>query len=97
MDSANEVAAVLEQMRSWATDKEKEAIDYAQSALRKGNSEYEYREVRSYCPNSKTSDNHLKEYFQNGYEFVRASEFIPPQGDKTGYIEYILRRKKKVL
>jgi len=97
MDNVNEVAAVLEQMKSWATDKEKEAIEYAQSALGKGSSEYEYREVRSYCPDSKSSDRDLKEYLQNGYEFVRASEFIPSQGGKAGYIEYILKRKKKVL
>lgn len=94
MNSVKEVAAVLEQMKIWATDKQTEAIDYAQSVLWKENPEYEYREVRSYHPSSKSSDSRLDEYLKAGYEFVRASEYIPPQNDKVGYIEYILRRKK---
>lgn len=56
--------------------------------------EYEYREVRSYHSSSRASDSYLDEYLKAGYEFVRASEFIPPYGDKAGYIEYILKRKK---
>lgn len=56
--------------------------------------EYKYRMVRSFAPNCNKSGEELDKYFAAGYEFVRASEFIPPQDDKAGYIEYILRRKK---
>ena len=57
--------------------------------------EYEYRMVRSFCPNSYQSGDELDKYLAAGYEFVRASELVPSQGTKAGYIEYILRRKKR--
>ena len=97
MDSANKISAVLEleHIKLWATDKEKEAIEYAQSALRKESSEYEYREVRSFHSSSSVSDSSLDTYLKAGYEFVRASEYVPPHGNSVGYIEYILRRKKR--
>lgn len=57
--------------------------------------EYEYRMVRSFTPTCNQSGEMLDRYLKAGYEFVRASEFIPPQQDKAGYIEYILRRKKE--
>lgn len=95
MDSVNEVATALEQMKNWATESEKKAIDYVLSTLLKGSPEYEYIEVRSFAPDSNASDIRLNNYLNTGYEFVRASEFIPSQGNKAGYIEYILRRKKK--
>jgi len=46
--------------------------------------------VRSYSPNCKKDAEELTEAFKNGFQLVRASEFIPPQGSKVGYIEYIL-------
>jgi hypothetical protein len=57
--------------------------------------EYEYRMVRSFCPNSYQSGDELDKFLAAGYEFVRASELVPSQGTKAGYIEYILRRKKR--
>lgn len=57
--------------------------------------EYEYRMVRSFHPSSRNPGSALDEHLRAGYEFVRASEYIPPYGDKVGYIEYILRRKKE--
>lgn len=56
--------------------------------------EYEYRMVRSFTPACSQSGEMLDRYLKAGYELVRASEFIPPQSSKAGYIEYILRRKK---
>ena len=46
--------------------------------------------VRSFTPNSTKSEEDLKNALKAGYQLVRASEFIPPQGSKVGYIEYIL-------
>lgn len=52
-----------------------------------------YKVVRSYAPNCATSLDDLDAAFYNGWQFVRASEFIPPQGKKVGYIEYILKKE----
>lgn len=56
---------------------------------------YEYRMVRSHTPNCYKPHDDLDGYLAAGYEFVHASEFIPLGDGKSGYIEYILRRKKK--
>lgn len=73
-----------------------EAIKMAIEALDRASApEYEYRMVRSYSPTCSQSGEVLDKYLAAGYEFVRASEFIPSQKDKAGYIEYILRRKKR--
>lgn len=48
--------------------------------------------VRSYSPNCTKDAAELTEALKNGYQFVRASEFIPPQGNKVGYIEYIVEK-----
>lgn len=48
--------------------------------------------VRSYSPNCTRDAEELTEALKNGYQFVRASEFIPPQGNKVGYIEYIVEK-----
>ncbi len=57
-------------------------------------SEYEYKVVRSYGPDSNGKTKDLEEAFKNGYEFVRASEYVNGEYTYSGYIEYILRRKK---
>lgn len=56
-------------------------------------SEYEYKVVRSYGPTSNGKAKDLEEAFEEGYKFVRASEYIEGSAGKAGYIEYILRRK----
>lgn len=48
--------------------------------------------VRSYAPNCTRSDEDLVKALENGWLLVRASEFIPEQGSKVGYIEYILEK-----
>lgn len=48
--------------------------------------------VRSFAPNSTKSADDLEEALGKGYQLVRASEFIPAQGNKVGYIEYILEK-----
>lgn len=56
-------------------------------------SEYEYKVVRSYGPASNGKTKELMGAFEDGFEFVRASEYIEGKRDYSGYIEYILRRK----
>ena len=53
----------------------------------------EYKVVRSYGPNSIAQTKNLVEAFEEGYQFVRASEYIEGERDKAGYIEYILKRE----
>lgn len=48
--------------------------------------------VRSYSPNCGLSAKELETALKDGYQLVRASEYIPSQGDKAGYIEYILEK-----
>ncbi len=57
-------------------------------------SEYEYKVVRSYGPASTGEAKDLEKAFKEGYEFVRASDYIEGRVGYSGYIEYILRRKK---
>ena len=61
----------------------------------KNTSEYEYKVVRSYGPSSVGKAKDLEEAFKEGYEFVRASDYIEGGGGYAGYIEYILRRKNQ--
>ena len=48
--------------------------------------------VRSYAPNCTSSDEELKRTLKDGWLLVRASEFVPSQDSKAGYIEYILEK-----
>ena len=52
-----------------------------------------YKVIRTY-DDGKTPERELQEAFDNGYEFVRASEYIPEARHdgirRYGYIEYIL-------
>ena len=57
-------------------------------------SEYEYKVVRSYGPNSVGRTDDLTKAFEDGYEFVRASEYVDGVRDKAGYIEYIVRSER---
>lgn len=52
-----------------------------------------YKVVRSYNPSEPLNRLELNIAFNDGYEFVRASEYIPQKGRKGGYIEYILRKE----
>lgn len=55
-----------------------------------------YKVVRSY-DRGKAEYKDLEQAFQEGYEFVRASEYIPPQianGNMYyGFIEYIVAKE----
>lgn len=56
---------------------------------------YKYKVVRTY-DDKKTTDI-LTSAFDDGYEFVRASEYVPEVTHcgvrRYGYIEYILRKE----
>ena len=55
---------------------------------------YEYKVVRSFAHVCGEAD--LQSAFNQGYEFVRASEPIKFSGDcSNDYIEYILRKEVK--
>lgn len=58
--------------------------------------EVRYKCVRSFNPNSATSKVPLDSAFKDGWEFVRASEYVPESGSYYGYIEYILRKEVEV-
>ena len=48
-----------------------------------------YKVVRSY-ESGRTGETELQEFLDKGYEYLRASEYIPPTIERYGYIEYIL-------
>ena len=56
----------------------------------------EYKVVRTY-DDGQTKEQSLQDAFNNGYKFVRASEYIPEgnhNGNRRfGYIEYILKKE----
>lgn len=56
---------------------------------------YKYKVVRTYDDNK--YEVNLQSAFDDGYEFVRASEYVPEithSGTRRyGYIEYILRKE----
>lgn len=55
----------------------------------------QYKVVRTY-DDGKTSEKLLQEAFDEGYEFVRASEYVPESNHdgrrRFGYIEYVLAK-----
>lgn len=93
--NTNDIIDLLETMKTWASKQGEEALEYAQACVRSRAPEYKYRMVRSHTPNCYKPHDELDKYLASGYEFVRASEFIPLVDGKSGYIEYILRRKKE--
>lgn len=59
---------------------------------------YKYKVVRTYDDSKTNSEmDKLTSAFDAGYEFVRASEYVPEathnERRRYGYIEYILRRE----
>lgn len=54
-------------------------------------SKYAYTTARSYTPSCAMDNKEVIALLEKGYEFVRASEFVPPNAGKAGYIEYVLR------
>ena len=58
--------------------------------------EYKYKVVRTHEDRYPNAMRQLQELFDAGYEFVRASEFVPSDRvDYSGYIEYIVRKKRE--
>lgn len=59
--------------------------------------EYEYKAVRTY-DDGKYAEL-LNGAFDEGYEFIRASEYVPASKEggrlRYGYIEYIVRKPKE--
>ena len=49
-----------------------------------------YKVVRSYNPACMTSYSDLEKAFEDGWQFVRASDYVEKNAGCSGYIEYIL-------
>lgn len=64
--------------------------------LSESKKEVRYKVVRSFSPREPFSRLELNVAFNDGWKFVRASEYIPKKGRKGGYIEYILRKEVEV-
>lgn len=91
----DELARELDQLKeSYEVEVERNA-ELQQQLDRASAPEYKYRMVRSHTPNCYKPHDDLDTYLEAGYEFVNVSEFIPLGDGKSGYIEYILRRKKE--
>lgn len=60
---------------------------------------YVYKAIRTF--DSGSYEEPLNRAFDEGYEFVRASEFVPARSTgsviRYGYIEYIVRKQKEAL
>ena len=58
--------------------------------------EYEYKAVRTYDDGK--YEELLNRAFDEGYEFIRASEYVPASKEggrfRYGYIEYVVRKPK---
>ena len=58
---------------------------------------YKYKVVRTYDDGNNSEMSELTSAFDDGYEFVRASEYVPEanyiERRRYGYIEYILRKE----
>ena len=54
---------------------------------------YKYKVVRSYTEDSTAKSKDLVAAFDDGYEFVRASEVVKNSAGYCDYIEYILQKE----
>ena len=75
------------ELEGWLIMSLKEMLETPVSTRKK------YCVVRSYGSGSYAKSKELVEAFNNGWQFVRASEYAPDRGDKVGYIEYILEKE----
>ena len=57
---------------------------------------YDYKVVRSYASGCAAGRDELSEAFNEGYEFVRASDIVKNDNGYSNYIEYIVRKEKNV-
>lgn len=54
---------------------------------------YKYKVVRTYRESTKAKANNLQASLDDGWEVVRASEYVPGDARYSGYLEYILRKR----
>lgn len=72
----------------------KKGLQHGKEAAELAKPIYKYKTVRSFTSNCKTSNNDLIAAFNEGFEFVRASEVVDnSRGGYCDYIEYILRKE----
>ena len=58
--------------------------------------EVRYCVERSYSPGHGDGTRQVSKLFDNGWEFVSRSEFVPNHGGYLGYFEYILKKEVEV-
>lgn len=61
--------------------------------LSESQKEVRYKVARSYTQSYPIGQLEISVALKDGWEFVRASEYVPKKGKNGGYIEYILRKE----
>lgn len=96
-DIANCLIELLQtrrESRQIADEAYKKGLQNGKEAAELAKPIYQYKTVRSYTNNCDTRNKDLIAAFNEGFEFVRASEVVNNQrGGYCDYIEYILRKE----
>ena len=79
--------------RKIAEEEYKKGLKHGKEAAELAKPIYTFKTVRSYTDNCKAQNNELIKAFNEGFEFVRASEVVKNSGSYCDYIEYILRKE----
>ena len=89
-----ELKETRKESREIADEAYKKGLQDGKEAAELAKPIYKYRTVRSFTSNCKTSNYDLIAAFNEGFEFVRASEVVNNKsGGYCDYIEYILRKE----
>lgn len=87
-----ELQREIEDQRNYITFLE----DKIKQLSEKPKKEVRYSVERSYSPGNGDGTRLLSKLFDDGWEFVSRSEFIPNRGGYLGYFEYILKKEVEV-
>ena len=71
----------------------KKGLQHGKEASKLAKPNYTFKTVRSYTDDCKRQNTDLIKAFNEGFEFVRASEVVKNSGSYCDYIEYILRKE----
>lgn len=94
MNCLNELLETRRESREIADEAYKNGLQDGKEAAELAKPIYIYRTVRSYTTNCDKKNTELINAFNEGFEFVRASEVVNnSNGGYCDYIEYILRKE----
>lgn len=88
-----ELQETRKESRTFAEDAYKRGLQDGEEREKNNKPLYKYKLVRSYTSDCSAKEKEVVEAFNNGYEFVRASEVVKNGGGNCDYIEYILRKE----